>query len=375
MSGVTFNIVHIDDDDSFAKRFRNYLKNGLFEYKLWSFSDPAEALSFVIGHGNVNLCLVDLELDKYQDGLSVVETIKLLSSSTNCILLTHDLSETALESSAKVGCSSILTKSEIKTEEKQRILRQVLFTCQHSQLFLARYSKDRLNFSVSIAHNLKRVLKEHWDSVEEIKKGIPNTQAFSSVNKELSSLIKRYSLVERKLNKVLNFHSTMDITPSWVNPCELIKEIVGRGRYRDRTKFESVLDEKAVFWDKDLVGIAIENLLDNGIKFSEGIDEHTPIEIFLHLEVKTSSYKITVRDFGIGVRSDEKHRLKQPNFMGKDAKHGLASFGIGLAEVDKIARLHRNSDLSGSLELFEPPSGRGCIAELILPSEVKLDFS
>lgn len=95
---------------------------------------------------------------------------------------------------------------------------------------------------------------------------------------------------------------------------------------------------------------AVMNLVDNAVTHAGGI-------VGLRLYCDPVRAQLAVLDRGPGIAQDRRERLMRP-FARGDASAGS---GLGLAVVDRVARLHR-----GSLELRDRPGG-GLEAVLRLP--------
>ena len=100
------------------------------------------------------------------------------------------------------------------------------------------------------------------------------------------------------------------------------------------------------------------NLIDNGLAYGR-----PPLEISTH--VRERDIVVDVADRGSGIPHDDVERLKQPFTRAGEARtrdDGAAGAGLGLAIVDRIARLH-----GGRFDLL-PRAGGGTIARVILPA-------
>jgi two-component system osmolarity sensor histidine kinase EnvZ len=100
------------------------------------------------------------------------------------------------------------------------------------------------------------------------------------------------------------------------------------------------------------------NLIDNGLAYGR-----PPLEISTHL--RDRDIVVDVADRGSGIPREDVERLKQPFTRAGEARtrdDGAAGAGLGLAIVDRIARLH-----GGRLDLL-PRAGGGTIARVILPA-------
>jgi len=100
----------------------------------------------------------------------------------------------------------------------------------------------------------------------------------------------------------------------------------------------------------------IGNLVDNALRHGA-----PPVEIAARHS--GGSLMIEVSDRGPGIRPDQVEYLKRPFTRGDPARSGASGAGLGLAIVERVARLH-----GGTLELLPRPGG-GTIARVTLPIE------
>ena len=99
------------------------------------------------------------------------------------------------------------------------------------------------------------------------------------------------------------------------------------------------------------------NLIDNALAYGK-----PPVEVAAR--VQGDEVMVDVADRGPGIAPGDVERLKQPFTRAGEARareDGAAGAGLGLAIVDRIARLH-----GGTLELL-PRDGGGTIARVRLP--------
>ena len=114
-------------------------------------------------------------------------------------------------------------------------------------------------------------------------------------------------------------------------------------------------DDNLVFGSEQLLGIAIRNLIDNALKYSEG----EPISVSFLRE--NSRCVIEIEDKGIGIPAEELQNIFHPFYRSGNAR-GKHGHGIGLALVKKIISLH-----NGRIRLLSK-EGEGTKAIIHLPA-------
>ncbi len=101
----------------------------------------------------------------------------------------------------------------------------------------------------------------------------------------------------------------------------------------------------------------VANLVDNALAYGA-----PPVEVAT--AVAGDEATVEVRDRGNGIPPEDVARLKQPFTRASEARSrddGAAGAGLGLAIVERIARLHR-----GRFDLL-PRNGGGLVARVTLP--------
>ena len=99
---------------------------------------------------------------------------------------------------------------------------------------------------------------------------------------------------------------------------------------------------------------ALVNLIENAFK-------HGRRPVVLRTGADALSAWVEVADAGRGIAADQAERLRQPFQRAEAARGGAPGAGLGLAIVERIARLH-----GGTLELL-PNTPHGLRARLVLP--------
>ncbi len=98
----------------------------------------------------------------------------------------------------------------------------------------------------------------------------------------------------------------------------------------------------------------IANLIDNALRYGG-----QPVDVTTHADARSAV--VDVADRGPGIAPDQVERLKRPFTRGEPARTGAAGAGLGLAIVERIARMH-----GASFELL-PREGGGTCARVTFP--------
>jgi len=374
-----FVVLHVDDDPEDLREFSDFLAStGSQKFTLISEERPTLALTKLAEKNSICLCIVDLELDDQDlqefndsvwDGFAFVTLGKILSPSTNFFVLSNLVNSATKTRAAEVGCFGILPKRKLTVEAAVQVIEQLEYACLYSQDFLRFQSEARLNFSNAIAHTLRRELRKWRNDLRLIKK--ENSELFSIVQiGKMDDAIREYSLLESKLERVLKFYTRHQITPEDVNIADFIEELLKRICLGKNIIYQ--IDRKLSVgkFDAHLLSIALENLLENASKAISHLGDQGRIEVTATLDVfkpGVEYLKFEILDNGVGLSPGEEKMALKPNYAGENLASRGVSFGIGCSEAAKIARLHWNRNMSGSLRINRGPDGIGCRATLIVP--------
>lgn len=110
--------------------------------------------------------------------------------------------------------------------------------------------------------------------------------------------------------------------------------------------------------DRDMLGIAIINLLENAVKFSAATGEKSPV--MLSCATTDGHAVIAVTDRGIGIPAEEIEAILGRSVRGSNAA-SIDGSGTGLSLVSRIAAMH-----GGTVEIESDP-GERTVVRLALP--------
>ena len=110
--------------------------------------------------------------------------------------------------------------------------------------------------------------------------------------------------------------------------------------------------------DKDAIGQALMNLLDNALKYSNGNKE-----IDVRVTTRGDEVRVAVRDHGIGIPDSEKKKIFEKFYrVGSGLVHDVKGSGLGLSIVQHVVQAH-----GGRVEVESTP-GEGSTFTIVLPA-------
>ena len=103
--------------------------------------------------------------------------------------------------------------------------------------------------------------------------------------------------------------------------------------------------------------LAVNNLLDNAVKFSS---ENSEIKVTL--EKKEEKIILKIKDDGIGIPKNEQLKIFEKFYRGKDVSHfSTTGTGLGLTIVKQIVEAH-----GGEIQVESEP-GKGSMFTVTIP--------
>jgi two-component system, OmpR family, sensor histidine kinase SenX3 len=115
-----------------------------------------------------------------------------------------------------------------------------------------------------------------------------------------------------------------------------------------------------VLVDRDLMELAIRQLLDNALKYSR---PGTPITI--QARSTGAAIQLSVTDSGPGLSADEQRKIFEKFYRGESVRAKLPGTGMGLNIVKDIVNAH-----SGTIQVESTPNvGTTFVIELPVPQE------
>jgi len=226
--------------------------------------------------------------------------------------------------------------------------------------------------SDNIAHDLKTPLNRLRNRVEEaLREPRDDTvyrEALERTIEEADGLIKTFnallSIARLEAGAGGDNRDTLDLSALVSDVAELYEPVAEE---RGIALKADVAIPIAIRGDRQLLGQAIANLIDNALKYgaptAQGGNGWAP-EVEVRAETDDGAAEITVTDRGPGVPAPERERVLG-RFVRLEASRSEPGSGLGLSLVAAVARLH-----GGSLRLEDNEPGLRVILSLPLEGDV-----
>lgn len=222
-----------------------------------------------------------------------------------------------------------------------------------------RLSRQQNNFMLSVTHELK-------SPIAAMKLNLQTMGRHNLDDEKKSLLINRCVSEANRLNDLCNnllLASQMDgrqykSTTEQLNFTELVVDCINdyEETYPNRLTVQD-LDVYHLIGDKTLLQMAINNLLENAIKY-------TPVDkpIIIGLEEKNKHVILQVADNGTGIPDDEKNKIFNKFYrVGNEETRKAKGTGLGLYLTAKIVKQH-----SGKI-MVKDNTPEGAIFEMCFP--------
>ena len=211
-------------------------------------------------------------------------------------------------------------------------------------------------------HELKNPLTGLQAALTNLREAQSASDTHSAVE-NASAAATRLGRILRDLRKLAELDADM-LEQRPVDVDELVNEMVSAAgslpTYQGRNinlLISKVPALPTITGDRDMLGLAIYNLLDNALKYSKPADA---VEVRVREDGR--ALFIEVADSGSGIPPHEQLRIFEDLYRGENARETQGS-GLGLALARRIIQLH-----GGEISLRSDPSmGRGTVFIIHIP--------
>jgi two-component system phosphate regulon sensor histidine kinase PhoR len=219
----------------------------------------------------------------------------------------------------------------------------------------------RADFVATVTHELKTPLSTIRAVGETLVRGRIKTD--HDLHRYAHLLVREERRLTRLVNNLLAYSRVTDVTEVYsfepIDPAAVIAEATQafRRQLTDgdvRLEIDVPSDMPAVRADRTALVLALDNLVDNAIRYSG--DAKT---VSVRASANGTKVRFEVIDHGVGIPADDLPQVRRRFVRGRTARG--AGNGLGLAIVNRIA-----ADHGGSLEIVSDV-GRGTTATIIVP--------
>jgi two-component system sensor histidine kinase CiaH len=209
-----------------------------------------------------------------------------------------------------------------------------------------KFGQDQYNFMMAITHELKTPIAVSRLNLETLqKRKLEESQQQRLIYNTLQETNRLNALCNNILLSSQIEAGGFGITSEETNWSDLIKNCVNdfASRYPDRIIHQQIQPEVYVKGDIFLLQIAVNNLIENALKYSpkDGM-------ININLTKENSVASLQVKDDGPGIADNEKKKVFEKFYRtGNEATKRAKGTGLGLYLLQKIIVSHKgNVDLS-----------------------------
>jgi signal transduction histidine kinase len=226
------------------------------------------------------------------------------------------------------------------------------------------------DFISSVSHELRTPITSIKILIERLQQGkvktLDNMKEYYSIISQdadrLSSLVRNvldYSKVDAGRRQY--FFQKTDLA-------QLVQEEIGsfqRDKIDAGVKIDTQIsqDIPCLDIDREAFSLALNNLLENALKFSPG-----QRVIFVEVRIEAENVRVDVRDKGMGIDPGEMDKIFDKFYQGKNAaRQSLRGTGLGLTLVKHVMDAH------GGKVLVRSEPGQGSTFSLVFPIRAKRD--
>ncbi len=205
-------------------------------------------------------------------------------------------------------------------------------------------SQQQQNFMMAITHELKTPIAVTKLNLETLqKRKLDDTQQQKLIQNTIQEANRLNSLCNNMLLASQIETGGSVLTKEEINFSELTRECVEdfKIRFPQRDLVSNISDELFIIGDRLMLQMAINNLIDNAIKYSSK-DSAVTVELLQ----KSNWIALSVKDEGKGIDINEQKKIFDKYYrVGNMATKAAKGTGLGLYLTKKIAEQH-NANIS-----------------------------
>lgn len=223
-----------------------------------------------------------------------------------------------------------------------------------------RFGKEQQHFMMALTHELKTPIAVATLNLETLqKRKLEEPQQQKLIQNTLQEANRLNSLCNNMLLSSQIDASNYSLTNEDMNLSELVETSIAeyKNRFSSHQFIKNINENNFIIGDRMLLQIAVNNLIDNAIKYSP-----KESEILINLFVRNNQTTLQVIDKGKGISQLDKQKIFDKFYrVGNAATKGAKGTGLGLYLTKNIIGKHKgNISVTDNL-----PNGSNF--EIILP--------
>lgn len=223
-----------------------------------------------------------------------------------------------------------------------------------------RFSKEQQHFMMALTHELKTPIAVATLNLETLqKRKLEEPQHQKLIQNTLQEANRLNTLCNNMLLSSQIDASNYSLTNEEVNLSELVETSVAeyKNRFSSHKFIKNINENNFIIGDRMLLQIAVNNLIDNALKYSP-----KESEILINLFIRNNQTTLQVIDKGKGISQLDKQKIFDKFYrVGNAATKGAKGTGLGLYLTKNIIGKHKgNISVTDNL-----PNGSNF--EIILP--------
>jgi two-component system, OmpR family, sensor histidine kinase CiaH len=219
-----------------------------------------------------------------------------------------------------------------------------------------KFSQEQQNFMIAVTHELKTPISVARLNLETLqKRKLDEAQQQRLIRNTLQEVNRLNALCNNMLLSSQIEAGGYLMTNEELNWSELVSQctIDFTNRYPERTIHQEIHEDIFITGDNFMLQIAINNLLENAIKYTP---RESPVTVGLIQDHKNAVLEI--RDEGAGIPDAEKKKVFQKFYrVGNEATKRAKGTGLGLYLTSRIIRSHK-----GTIFITDNPGGGSIFA-------------
>lgn len=354
-SEVPQKILLIDDDDHITRVAALFLRRNGFEvFVAGSGEDGVRAASECLP----DLVVCDLEMPR-MSGFDVLASLRqdVRFAEVPFVFLTGRIAPQDIREGMNVGADDYLTKP-MDPEELLRTIKARLARARALRQSQAQQTERAMRMFAEVVHDLRDPLFAvlgyanllRHDRAEPAQTDCDEAEILDRMQQAIGRM---QSIVSETLFLAKSKMRRLPFDPCAFDLRVLCEQIIADQEQPSRLCFEGGEGECSTVGDPLRLRQAIENLISNGLKYSDAT-------VTVRVLRRDSGWQIDVVDHGIGIPKAEREKIFEPFFRGSNTK-GKPGYGLGLSVVKACAEQH-----GGKVE-FETAAGQTTFS-LVIPS-------